>query len=192
MAGKVIIISAPSGAGKTTIVRHLMGISDFKLEFSISACTRPVRNGEVNGRDYHFMSVDQFKSLIDDGAFIEWEEVYKNSYYGTLRSEVEKIWKNGHHVLFDVDVMGGVNLKDKYGADALAIFIQPPTIEILKERLVKRGTETADKIESRIHKAKLEIKFARKFDVIVINNELSAALKETEDLVAAFLNHSSE
>jgi guanylate kinase len=191
MAGKVIIISAPSGAGKTTIVRHLMNIPEFKLAFSISACTRPMREGEVNGRDYHFIPVDQFKAMIDDNAFIEWEEVYKNSYYGTLKSEVDKIWKAGNHVLFDVDVMGGVNLKDKYGNDALAIFIMPPSIEVLKQRLENRGTESEEKIQNRINKANLELKFARKFDVMVVNDELSTTLKETEKIVADFLNNAS-
>jgi guanylate kinase len=137
------------------------------------------------------MSVDQFQSLIEEGAFIEWEEVYKNYYYGTLKSEVDRIMKNGHHVLFDVDVMGGVNLKEKYGAEALAIFIMPPSIEVLKQRLEKRGTEPEDKIRNRINKASLELKFARKFDVIVVNDELCTTLSETEALVADFLNKSS-
>src|SRR5512133_1490994 len=182
MTGKVIIISAPSGAGKTTIVRHLLGIDALRLAFSVSACTRPMREGEVNGRDYHFMTVNRFKAMIEDNAFIEWEEVYKNSYYGTLKSEVNRIWQNNLHVLFDVDVMGGVNLKDKFGSNALAIFIMPPSLEVLKERLEKRGTESEEKIQNRINKAKLEIKFAPKFDVIVENNILSKTLEETEKL----------
>jgi len=188
MAGKVIIVSAPSGAGKTTIVKHLMAISDFNLAFSVSAATRPMREGEVNGRDYHFITVDRFKTMIDDNAFIEWEEVYKNCYYGTLKSEVERIWNNGQNVLFDVDVMGGVNLKEKYGTDALALFIMPPSIEILQERLERRGTESEEKIKKRINKASLEIKFSRKFDVTVTNDKLPVALEETEKLVAGFLN----
>jgi guanylate kinase len=191
MAGKVIIVSAPSGAGKTTIVKHLMGISDFKLAFSVSAATRPMREGEVNGRDYHFLSADRFKAMIDDNAFIEWEEVYKNCYYGTLKSEVDRIWKNGQNVLFDVDVRGGVNLKEKYGKDALALFIMPPSIEVLKERLERRGTESEEKINKRINKASLEIKFARKFDVTVTNDKLPVTLEETEKLVAGFLNKNS-
>jgi guanylate kinase len=189
MTGKVIIISAPSGAGKTTIVRHLLGIEEFRLAFSVSACTRAPRDGEVNGRDYYFISPDQFKAKIDDGSFIEWEEVYKNSYYGTLKSEVERIWNNNQQVLFDVDVMGGVNLKQKFGNNALAVFVMPPSIEVLKERLEKRGTETTEKITNRIHKASLEIKFARKFDVIVENDILEKALKETETLVRNFLKN---
>jgi guanylate kinase len=191
MAGKVIIVSAPSGAGKTTIVKHLMGISDFKLAFSVSATTRPMREGEVNGRDYHFITVDRFKAMIDDNAFIEWEEVYKNCYYGTLKSEVDRIWQNGQNVLFDVDVKGGVNLKEKYGKDALAIFIMPPSIDVLRERLTSRGTESEEKINKRINKASFEIKFSRKFDVTVTNDQLSVALEETGKLVAGFLNKTS-
>jgi guanylate kinase len=187
MNGKAIILSAPSGAGKTTIVKHLLENKDFKLTFSISACTRPMREGEVNGRDYHFITVDEFKSKIDDGAFIEWEEVYKNCYYGTLKAEIEKIWKTGHHVLFDVDVMGGVNLKDLFGKKALAIFVIPPSIEVLQQRLESRGTETPDKIKNRINKATLEMKFARKFDVSLLNDDLPVALNEADRLVTDFL-----
>jgi len=191
MAGKVVIVSAPSGAGKTTIVKHLMKISEFRLEFSVSACTRPMRDGEVNGRDYHFLTVDQFKTMIDDGAFIEWEEVYKNSYYGTLKTEVTKILEKNRNVLFDVDVMGAVNLKEKYAGEALAIFVMPPSIEALRERLEKRGTEPDEKIRNRINKAELELKFAKKFDVIVINDKLDKALRDTETLVADFLSSNS-
>ncbi len=124
MEGKVVIISAPSGAGKTTIVKHLLQIRELNLAFSVSACTRPIRPGEEDGKDYYFLTVNQFKDKIDDGEFLEWEEVYKNNYYGTLRSEVSRIWSMGMHVLFDVDVMGGINLKEKFGDNALAIFIQ--------------------------------------------------------------------
>lgn len=191
MTGKVVIISAPSGAGKTTIVKHLLGISELKLAFSVSACTRPMRDGEVNGRDYHFMSVDRFKGMIDDNAFVEWEEVYKNNYYGTLKSEVERIWKTNHHVLFDVDVMGGVNLKSKFGKNALAIFVMPPSIEVLKQRLEIRGTETEEKIRNRINKASLELKFAKKFDITILNDDLTQALDESEKQVADFLNQSA-
>ena len=191
MTGKAVIITAPSGAGKTTIVKHLLGISNLKLAFSISACTRPIREGEINGREYQFMTINQFKSMIDEGAFLEWEEVYKNSYYGTLKSEVARIWRMDHHVLFDVDVMGGVNLKSLFGESALAIFIMPPSIEVLKQRLEKRGTESEEKIRNRINKASLELKFAKKFDVTVLNDDLEKALKETEELVADFLKQSS-
>lgn len=187
MTGKAIIISAPSGAGKTTIVKHLLGIDDLKLSFSVSACTRPLREGEVNGRDYHFMAVDRFKSMIEDDAFVEWEEVYKNNYYGTLKSEVDRIWKMDRHVLFDVDVMGGVNLKSKFGTKALAVFIMPPSIEVLEQRLKFRGTESDEKLKNRINKASLELKFAKKFDVIVVNDDLNKAFEETGNLVADFL-----
>jgi guanylate kinase len=187
MKGKVIIISAPSGAGKTTIVRHLLGIEKFRLSFSISACTRPIREGEKDGRDYYFMSVDRFKGCIDDDSFVEWEEVYKNSYYGTLKSEVERIWNLSNNVLFDVDVMGGINLKNKFKEDALSIFVMPPSMEILQQRLEQRGTESAEKVRNRLNKAALEIKFAKKFDHIVLNDTLEVALKEVEDLVAGFL-----
>lgn len=188
MSGKAVIISAPSGAGKTTIVRHLLGIPDFRLSFSVSACTRPMRSGEVDGRDYHFLTVARFKDLIDENAFVEWEEVYKNNYYGTLKSEVERIWDLDRHVLFDVDVMGGLSLKSKFAGQALAVFIMPPSVEVLKQRLENRGTEPEDKIRNRINKASLEIKYARKFDMIVINDKLEDALKETEKLVSDFLN----
>jgi guanylate kinase len=187
MDGKVIIISAPSGAGKTTAVKHLLGLRELNLEFSVSACTRPVRNGEVDGRDYYFMSVDRFKSLIDDNQFIEWEEVYKNSYYGTLKSEVDRIWNSGHHVLFDVDVMGGVNLKKQFGEKALSVFVMPPDIEVLRQRLELRGTESAEKIQNRINKASLELKFARMFDKVVLNDKLEEALTEIRQLVSGFL-----
>lgn len=187
MKGKVIIISAPSGAGKTTIVKHLLAIKDLNLSFSISACTRPMREGEVNGRDYHFMPVSQFKDKIDDDQFLEWEEVYKNSYYGTLKSEVERIWNTGNHVLFDVDVMGGMNLKKKFGDSALAIFINTPSLDVLKQRLEARGTESPEKIRNRVNKASLELKFIKKFDVVVLNDKLEDALSQTTKLVTDFL-----
>jgi guanylate kinase len=189
MTGKAVIISAPSGAGKTTIVKHLLGIRELKLAFSISACTRPAREGEKDGRDYHFLEVGSFKSMIDEGAFVEWEEVYKNSYYGTLKSEVDRIWKMDHHVLFDVDVMGGINLKSKFGENAFSIFVMPPSIEVLKHRLEARGTESDEKIRNRINKAVLEIKYARKFDVTLVNDDLGTTLREAEKLVAGFLKN---
>jgi guanylate kinase len=189
MTGKVVIVSAPSGAGKTTVVKHLLGISNLKLDFSISACTRPVRAGEVHGRDYYFITVDRFKNMIDEGAFLEWEEVYKNNYYGTLKSEVERIWKTDHHVLFDVDVMGGINLKNRFGEKALAIFIMPPSIEILKKRLEGRGTESEEKIRNRINKAAHELKFVKKFDITILNDHLEDALQEAELVVSRFLTN---
>lgn len=191
MTGKAVIISAPSGAGKTTIVKHLLGIESLKLAFSVSACTRQMRAGEVNGRDYHFMTVDHFKTLIEEGAFLEWEEVYKNNYYGTLKSEVDRIWNSEHHVLFDVDVMGGINLKSKFGEKALAVFIMPPSIEVLQKRLQERGTESAEKLQNRINKAVHELKFVRKFDLTLLNDDLSEALQEAEQLVIQFLQNPS-
>jgi guanylate kinase len=187
MEGKVVIISAPSGAGKTTIVKHLLQIRELNLAFSVSACTRPIRPGEADGKDYYFLTVNEFKDKIDDGEFLEWEEVYKNNYYGTLRSEVSRIWSKGMYVLFDVDVMGGINLKEKFGDNALAIFIRPPSIEVLRSRLESRGTETAEKIRNRLNKATLELKFARKFDVTVLNDVLEKAQGDTQKLIAGFL-----
>jgi guanylate kinase len=189
MSGKAVIISAPSGAGKTTVVKHLLDKKELNLEFSISACTRPMREGETNGRDYYFMTVSKFKDKIEEDAFVEWEEVYKNSYYGTLKSEVERIWDLGRNILFDVDVMGGINLKNRFGEKAFAIFVMPPSLEVLKQRLIKRGTEPADKIQHRINKASLELRFAKKFDAIVLNDNLDETLQQAVRLVADFLNH---
>jgi guanylate kinase len=187
MSGKAIIISAPSGAGKTTIVKHLLTCSDLRLEFSVSACTRPIREGELQGRDYYFMTVDDFKSRIEENMFLEWEEVYKNSYYGTLKSEVDRIWKNGHHILFDVDVEGGVNLKEFFQHKALSVFVMPPSLEELQHRLEMRGTDSSEKIQKRINKAGYEMKFFSRFDKTIINDDLSVALKEAEHSVREFL-----
>jgi guanylate kinase len=187
MSGKVVIFSAPSGAGKTTIVKHLLARKDLHLEFSVSACTRPIRDGEIHSRDYYFMTVDEFKSRIEENMFLEWEEVYKNSYYGTLKSEVDRIWKNGNHILFDVDVEGGVSLKQIFGEKALSVFVTPPSIEELQHRLELRGTESPDKIQKRINKASYEMKFITKFDRAIINDDLSKALKEAEEMVKEFL-----
>ncbi|MBN2272840.1 MAG: guanylate kinase [Bacteroidales bacterium] len=187
MHGKVVVFSAPSGAGKTTIVKHLLNIKELRLEFSVSACTRPRREDEDHGRDYYFMTVDEFKSKIEENLFLEWEEVYKNSYYGTLKSEVDRIWNNGNHILFDVDVEGGVNLKQIFGEQALSVFVMPPSIEELQRRLEMRGTDSPDKILKRINKAGYEMKFASKFDRTIINNNLDIALKEAEKMVNEFL-----
>jgi guanylate kinase len=187
MVGKVVIISAPSGAGKTTIVKHLLKNSSLNLSFSVSACTRSPREGEVDGKDYYFLTVNQFRDKIEEGEFIEWEEVYKNQYYGTLRSEVSRIWAAGSHVLFDVDVMGGIHLKEKFGEQALSIFVKPPSLEVLRARLESRGTESADKIRNRVNKATLELKFAHKFDKVLLNDVLDKALREAEHLVTSFL-----
>ena len=187
---KLVIFSAPSGSGKTTIVRHLVSISDLKLEFSISACTRKKRVNETDGKDYYFISVDEFRMKIDDDDFVEWEEVYKNHYYGTLKNELQRIWNSGNHVAFDVDVMGGMNLKRQFGDRALSVFVMPPSIEELQKRLEKRGTDTKERIEGRLAKARFEMKYADKFDRILVNDSLENALKEAERIVREFLEKS--
>lgn len=188
MAGKLIIFSAPSGAGKTTLVKHLLNIKDLKLEFSISACTRKRRDNEVQNKDYYFLTVDEFQAKIEDNAFIEWEEVYKNQYYGTLRSEIDRIKANNNNTIFDIDVRGGVNIKNQFGDDALAVFVMPPSIEELSERLESRGTDSEKKIQKRLKKAKYEMRYANKFDKIIINKDLDNALKKAEEIVREFLN----
>ena len=185
MNKKVIIFSAPSGAGKSTIVGHLLKKFPF-LEFSVSATSRQPRGEEVNGKHYYFFSTDQFETKIKNGEFVEYEEVYAGSYYGTLKSEVERIWDKGNIIIFDIDVKGGVNLKRLYGSNALAIFIQPPSVEELRNRLVGRGTDSAEAIEKRIAKAEEELTYACKFDKIIINDNLEEALKEAEDTVERF------
>jgi guanylate kinase len=185
--GKAIIFSAPSGAGKTTIVRHLLQMEELNLSFSISATTRHKRPHEVDGKDYHFIDVESFKDKIAKDEFIEWEEVYKDQFYGTLRSEIENIWKQGKHVIFDVDVVGGLNLKQFFGDRALAIFVKPPSIEALKQRLRNRSTETPEKIEMRISKAQHELAFEEKFDQVLINDTLEHALENAKLYVQQFL-----
>jgi guanylate kinase len=186
MRGKLVIFSAPSGAGKTTIVKHLLE-QGFDFEFSISATTRPKRVGETDEKDYYFLSVEDFESKIENNEFLEWEEVYAGSYYGTLKSEVERIRSNGKHVLFDVDVVGGINIKKYYGEDALAVFVQPPSIDELKKRLVNRSTDSADVIQKRVDKAAHELTFAPEFDVVIVNDVLETAFKETEETIEKFL-----
>jgi guanylate kinase len=184
--GKLIIFSAPSGAGKTTIVNYLL-TRDLNLEFSVSACSREKRRGEVHGVDYYFLSVQEFKKRIANNDFIEWEEVYHDHYYGTLKSEITRIWNNDHHVIFDVDVMGGLALKKQFGNKALAIFVMPPSIESLEERLRLRETETAESIARRMGKAADELIKAKEFDVILHNNNLEQALNKAEEIVKGFL-----
>lgn len=185
--GKAIIFSAPSGAGKTTIVRHLVGQNDLRLSFSVSATSRPKRGHEVDGKDYYFLDANTFLKRAQNGEFVEWEEVYKDQYYGTLKSEIERIWSEGLNVIFDVDVVGGLNLKKIFGDKALAVFVQPPSIEVLNFRLRNRSTETPEKIAMRIEKAQHEMSFAPKFDFILINDKLPEALKTAEEKVKAFI-----
>lgn len=185
--GKCVIFSAPSGAGKTTIVHHLLA-QNIGLEFSVSACSRDPRPNEIDGKDYYFLGVEKFKYKIKEDAFVEWEEVYKDNFYGTLKSEVERIWRNGHSVIFDVDVIGGLNLKKIFGENALAVFVEPPSVEELENRLRGRSTETEDKITQRLAKAREEISFSDKFDSILINDTLDTACAEAEVLVKKFLN----
>jgi guanylate kinase len=187
MKGKLIIISAPSGSGKTTIVNHLLG-QEFNLTFSVSATSRQPRPGEVNGKNYLFLTKEEFKNRIDNGEFLEWEEVYDGIYYGTLKSEVDKIRESGKNIILDVDVVGGLNIKKIYREKALAIFVKPPSLKELKNRLKKRSTETCDKIEMRINKAQEELLFAGRFDAVIINDNLQTALKEAEKLVSDFIS----
>ena len=186
--GKLIIISAPSGCGKSTIINELIKNSDLKLEFSISATTREPRRGEKNGVNYYFMSVDDFRQAIDNNQLIEYEEVYPGRFYGTPRSEIERIRNMGRNVILDIDVMGGINVKHLFGDDALSIFIQPPSIDTLRQRLETRGTDTPEAIAQRVEKASFEIAQADKFDKVVVNNRLDVAVNETEELIKAFIN----
>jgi guanylate kinase len=186
MAGKLVIISAPSGAGKTTIVKHLLE-SGLKLSFSVSATTRPLRGDEKDGKDYFFISVEEFKKRINNNEFVEWEEVYKDVFYGTLKSELDRIWASGYNVLFDVDVEGGITLKKKFGTDSIAIFIMPPSVEELENRLVKRGTDSKEKIRVRVEKAADELKLADQFDKIIVNHQLAVAKEEAYNLVLSFI-----
>ncbi|ASZ10619.1 guanylate kinase [Chitinophaga pendula] len=183
---KIIIVTAPSGAGKTTIVRQLLSELP-QLAFSISASTRTPRATEVNGRDYYFMSTEEFHKKIDEHAFAEYEMVYAGKYYGTLKQELERIWAEGRTPLVDIDVKGALSIKEKYHAAALSIFIEPPSIDALRVRLSERGTETKDSLEERLAKARYELSFSHEFDAIVINDELSRACAEAKQLVVNFL-----
>ena len=186
LKGKLLIFSAPSGSGKSTLVQHLMKIVP-SLSFSISATSRKRRGAEVDGKDYYFLTVEDFKRKINNDEFVEWEEVYHNRFYGTLKSEVERIRNNGRNVVFDVDVVGGVNIKNLYKDDALSIFVMPPSIEVLRQRLVSRGTDNTEDIETRISKAEYELSFADKFDKVIINDNLQQAQNEVVEVVTKFL-----
>jgi guanylate kinase len=186
MQRKLVIISAPSGAGKTTIVKHLLE-SGLNLSFSVSATTRPLRGKETDGKDYFFMTVREFRKRVENNEFVEWEEVYKDLLYGTLKSELERIWAGGHHVLFDVDVRGGISLKKMFGTDSIAIFVMPPSITELGNRLVRRATDSPEKIRIRMEKASEELKLADQFDTIIVNHQLDKAKEEAYKIVSSFL-----
>jgi guanylate kinase len=185
--GKLIVFSAPSGSGKTTIVHHLLNELNPYLDFSISATSRPQRGQEVDGRDYHFMNASQFKDHIKKDDFVEWEEVYENNYYGTLKSEVERIWSEGKHAIFDIDVVGGLRIKSKFPEKTLAVFVKTPSLEEMEKRLRARATDNEEKILERLAKAKKELTYANKFDRILINDDLEEAKTEAVNMVKDFI-----
>ncbi|WP_194976602.1 guanylate kinase [Aquiflexum lacus] len=187
-SGKAIIFSAPSGSGKTTIVRHLLEKFP-NLGFSISASTRDKRGRtEQNGKDYYFLTPEEFKSKLDQNEFIEWEEVYEGNFYGTLKEEIQRLWENGKHVIFDVDVKGGINLKKYFGDQALAIYVKVPSLEVLHERLRDRGTESEESLSRRLYKAKFEATFEDQFDVTILNDDIKNSFEEAEKLVGEFIS----
>ena len=190
--GKLIIFSAPSGSGKTTIVRHLLKQPELNLAFSVSATSRPPRGKEKEGLNYYFISVSDFKNHIKNDDFLEWEEVYRDNFYGTLKTEVERIWALGKHVIFDIDVAGGLRIKKKFPEETLAVFVKPPSVDELKIRLKKRKTESEDKINMRIAKASIELATAPQFDKIIKNYDLAVALEEAETLVADFVQETKK
>lgn len=187
MSNKVLIFSAPSGSGKSTIVNHILSLRN-DIEFSISATSRLPRGQEMNGREYYFFTTDEFRKLIDEGDFVEYEEVYPGRFYGTLKSEVERIWAKGNTIIFDVDVKGGVNLKKYFGDKALSIFIAVPDIDVLRQRLNGRGTDSPEEIEKRIRKAEEETSYAPLFDTTLVNDDLNAAFARAEELVTTFID----
>ena len=191
IGGKLIIFSAPSGSGKTTIVRYLLEQPELNLAFSVSATSRRRRGKEKQGEHYYFMNVSEFKKHIRDDDFLEWEEVYRDNFYGTLKSEVKRLWAEGKNVIFDIDVVGGLRIKKKYPKETLAVFVKPPSVDELKIRLKKRSTESDDKINMRIAKASVELATAPQFDEIINNHDLETALKEARDLVADFVRAST-
>ena len=185
--GKCIVLSAPSGSGKTTIAKHLLAREHLNLAFSVSATSRPPRGQEVDGKDYYFLSEAAFKAKIADGAFVEYEEVYPGMFYGTLKAEVDRIWALGKNVVFDIDVIGGLNIKNQFPNNTLSIFIKPPNTLALAARLRQRGTDSAEKIAVRLEKANIEMARANDFDVLVVNDNLETAKSETEEHITNFL-----
>ncbi len=186
MQGKLLLFCGPSGSGKTTIVRHLLD-TDPRLAFSISATTRPKRETETDGVDYHFISVNEFKRRIDAGEFVEWEEVYKDRFYGTLRSEVDRLWRENKVVVFDVDVEGGLQLKKTFGELLLAVFVMPPSVEALHQRLTARQSETPESLKARVAKAEHELTYAFRFDRVIVNDTLEHALEDAKQVVSEFI-----
>jgi len=185
--GKLIVISAPSGAGKTSIVHQLL--KDIpELSFSVSASSREMRENEVHGKDYYFLGVEGFQQMIRENAFLEWEQVYENQYYGTLKSEIERIWGEGKTVIFDVDVVGGLNIKKQYPKECLAIFIMPPSLEVLAERLIGRGSESDESVKKRLDKAEEEISKNKNFDNIILNDDFKTACEQTKEIITNFIN----
>lgn len=185
--GKLIVFSAPSGSGKTTIVHHLLGKEALNLDFSISATSREKRGQEVDGKDYYFIDLERFKKHISDDDFVEWEEVYSNNFYGTLKSEVDRIWSEGKHAIFDIDVVGGLRIKKKFPNNTLAVFVKTPSLEVMEKRLRSRNTDSEEKIRERIAKAERELLYADDFDVILVNDDLERAKKEAENIVKEFI-----
>lgn len=185
--GKLIVISAPSGAGKTSIVHHLLKNMP-ELSFSVSACSREKRDNETHGKDYYFLGVEGFQNKIKEAAFLEWEQVYENQYYGTLKSEIERIWSEGKTVIFDVDVIGGLNIKKQYPKECLSLFIMPPSVDVLRERLSGRGTESEAKLEMRLAKAEQEILKNQEFDKVILNDDFGIACEETMVVITNFIN----
>ena len=184
--GKLIVISAPSGAGKTSIVHYLLKNMP-SLSFSVSACSRDKREQEIEGKDYHFLGTEGFQKKIKEDAFLEWEQVYENQYYGTLKSEIERIWKEGKTVIFDVDVVGGLNIKKQYPAECLSLFIMPPSLEVLAERLIGRGSESDESLQKRLDKAEEEIAQNQKFDSVILNDDFDIACEETMEVITKFI-----
>lgn len=185
--GKLIVISAPSGSGKTSIVSYLLKNME-TLSFSISACSREKRENEIEGKDYHFLGIEGFKRSIKEDSFLEWEEVYKNQFYGTLKSEVERIWSEGKTVIFDVDVVGGLNIKKQYPKECLSIFIMPPSVEVLEERLIGRGSNSDESVKKRLDKAEEEISKNNQFDTIILNDNFEISCEQTKEVITNFIN----